>query len=207
MSEGGVIMKFLESKWFALSALAVAGGSLLVAVVALGTSGDLREDLVALQDDLEVLQGNLKTASEQASGALLAASTGLAVLADQPLTLTVNIAEEIPIQASFPFERELIVPIQTSIPIDETIETTVQVAGPFGLEIPVTIAVPIQLDVPIDLEVPISVSEVIEIDTSTFVELDVPIEFDLEESGIAALARAMSTSLADLASSVQAVGG
>lgn len=200
MSEGGKIMEFLGSKWVTIGAIMLAGVSLFVAIGASNASGQLRDDLLAMQTRID-------DASDQASGALLAASSGLAVLADQPLTLTVNIAEEIPIQASFPFERELIVPIQTSIPIDETIETTVQVAGPFGLDIPVTIAVPIQLDVPIDLEVPISVSEVIEIDTSTFVELDVPIEFDLEESGLAALVRAMSNSLAELAASVQAVGG
>ncbi|HDH03203.1 MAG TPA: hypothetical protein ENH15_03030, partial [Actinobacteria bacterium] len=106
-------MKFLESRWATLGAMVIAGVSLIVAVATLSASGDLRDDLEALRGDLDALQANITTASDQAAGALLAASTGLAVLADQPLTLTVNIAEEIPIQASFPFERELVVPIQT----------------------------------------------------------------------------------------------
>ena len=88
-------MKFLESRWATLGAMVIAGVSLIVAVATLSASGDLRDDLEALRGDLDALQANITTASDQAAGALLAASTGLAVLADQPLTLTVNIAEEI----------------------------------------------------------------------------------------------------------------
>lgn len=192
-------MKVLGSKWVTLGALLVAGASLWLAVTSLDASRRLRDEWRAFQTEVQ-------TTSDDASLALLAASGGLAVLADEPLTVTADISEDIPIRTSIPFERELQIPIQTSIPINETIETTIQVAGPFGWEIPVTVQVPVDLDVPIDLSVPITVSETIDVDTTTHVELSVPVRFDLDESGLGELARTMSGTLADLAGSVRAVG-
>ena len=100
-----------------------------------------------------------------------------------------SVNQDVPIVASVPFSRRLELPINVSIPISEVIETTITVDGPFGFDVPVNVTVPIELDLPVDLTVPIEIDEVIEVNTSTRLDLTVPVAVDLEETGLADLVR------------------
>ena len=177
-----------------------------VAVAALGVAlASFRETRI-LQDNLTAFQTEIFASGERAVGTLNATSSGLSVLVDQPLIFTARVDQEVPFSASVPFIRRLDVPIQTSIQINEVIETTIVVAGPFGWDVPVDVTVPIDLVIPVDITVPIEINEVIEVDTTTRLKLDVPVELDLEESGLAALVRQMSSNLTRLADSIPTPG-
>jgi hypothetical protein len=90
------------------------------------------------------------------------------------------------------------VPINTILPIDETIDTTIQVNGPFGIDIPLDITVPIALDLPIDLAVAIPINETVPIDTSIPVNLTVPIEVQVQGTELATLAASLRQGLISL---------
>lgn len=177
-----------------------------IAVVALGIALASFEASRELRDNWSAFQTEIYTSGELAAGTLNSTSSGLAVLVDQPITFTANVDERIPIVASVPFQRTIDVPIRTSIPITETIETTITVAGPFGWDVDVDVTVPIDMTVPIDINVPIEVDEVIEVDTSTQLQLSVPVELDLQESGLALLVEQMSNNLVRLANAIPTAG-
>ena len=185
--------------WLTLAVGASAVAALAVALAALNSSGQLREDLTAFQDEIF-------SSVEQAEGVLNSTSAGLALLVGQPLVFSAVIDEDVPIVASIPFRRRIDIPINITIPINEVIDTTITVSGPFGLNVPVDVSVPIKLTVPINLTVPIEIDEVIEVDTSTHLDLVVAVEIDLEEAGLAAFVRQMSINLTELAKSLPEAG-
>ena len=84
------------------------------------------------------------------------------------------------------------------LPIDETIDTTIRVKGPFGIDIPLDITVPIALDLPIDLAVAIPINETIPINTSIPVNLSVPIEVQVQGTELATLASSLRQGLLSL---------
>ena len=159
-----------------------------------------------VQDNWTSFQNEIFASGETAISTLNTTSAGLAALVDQPFVFIANVDQEVPIVASVPFNRTIEVPINTSIPINEVVETTITVAGPFGLDIDVDVTVPIDLTVPVNLSVSIEIDEMIEVDTSTRLQLAVPVELDLEESGLAVLVRQMSNNLARLADSIPTAG-
>ena len=185
--------------WFTVVLGFVAVLALAIAVVSFRSTQQLDEEWSAFRAEI--------TASgEQAAGALIATSSGLSLLADQPLVFNAKVDQEVPIVASIPFKREIIVPINTTIPINKVIETTITIAGPFGWDVPVDVTVPIDLEVPVNLSVPISIDEVIEVDTTTHLELTIPVELDLEETGLASLVRLISNNLSAIAESMPTAG-
>ena len=148
-----------------------------------------------MREDWTAFQADIFASGEVAAGTLNATSSGLSLLVDQPFVFVANVDQEVPIVASIPFRRTIEVPINASIPINEIIETTITVGGPFGWDVDVDVTVPLDLIVPVNLTVPIEIDEIIEVDTSTRLQLSVPVELDLEESGLAVLVRQMSNNL------------
>ena len=181
--------------WVTLGLATVAIVALGIAIAAFSSFRDMRDDWTAFQADIFA-------SGEVAAGTLNATSSGLLLLVDQPFVFVANVDQEVPIVASIPFRRTIEVPINASIPINEIIETTITVGGPFGWDVDVDVTVPLDLTVPVNLMVPIEIDEIIEVDTSTRLQLSVPVELDLEESGLAVLVRQMSNNLTILANSI-----
>ena len=181
--------------WVTLGLATVAIVALGIAIAAFSSSRDMRDDWTAFQAEIFA-------SGEVAAGTLNATSSGLSLLVDQPFVFVANVDQQVPIVASIPFRRTIEVPINASIPINEIIETTITVGGPFGWDVDVDVTVPLDLTVPVNLTVPIEIDEIIEVDTSTRLQLSVPVELDLEESGLAVLVRQMSNNLTILANSI-----
>jgi len=188
----------LESKWTTLTLGVIAAVALGIALVAVNAARDLRDEWVAFQDDLDVVTG-------ETADALRLASLQLAALSQSTLTFEADVDETIPVEASVPFNRELLIPVNTAIPINEEIVTTIEVDGPLGLTVPVDVRVPINLSVPVDLEIPFTVDETIEVSTTTRIQLAVPIEIDVAATDLALLASSFSDDLADLAATIEAM--
>jgi len=185
--------------WVTLGLATIAIVALGVALAAFQASRELRDNWTAFQTEIF-------TSGELAAGTLNSTSSGLSLLADQSLSFTANVDQVVPIVVSIPFKRTIEVPIITSILINEVIETTITVAGPFGWDVDVDVTVPLDLAVPVNITVPIEIDEVIEVDTSTRLQLSVPVELDLEETGLAGFIRQMSTNLTRLANAMPTAG-
>ena len=189
----------LESKWTAAVLGLVALVALVVAVIAVNAARDLRDEWLVFQADLDVVTG-------ETADALRLASLQLGALSESTFTFAVDVDETIPVNASVPFSRELLIPVNTAIPIDEEIATTIEVDGPLGLTVPVDVRVPINLNVPVDLEIPFTVDETIDVSTTTQIRLSVPIEIDVAQTDLAPLAASFSSDLAELAETIEGAG-
>ncbi len=182
-------------------AAVVAGLGLLVALSLIG-NGYLLWRSVQTDDRVEEVAGGAALIVSQASG-LFAALDELGPLAGQALdevtaeletfrtsTLEFEVAvdQEIPVRTSFPFQRTIDLPIRTTLPVSEEFETRIEVAGPFGVDIPLTVTVPIDIEVPVNLDLEIPIDETIDIDTTFSLRLDVPVSVAIEGTGLDRLA-------------------
>ena len=113
----------------------------------------LRGGVALFSSQATLLQGQLAELAPTVQAGLDEAVAGLIEFETSTILFDVPINEEIPISTEVVLERTLEVPINTILPIDETFDTTIQVNGPFGLDIPLDITVPIALDLPIDLKI------------------------------------------------------
>ncbi len=191
--------RVLNSKWTTLGLAFVALAALAVAVVAVNAARDLRDQWLAFQGDLDAV-------TAETADALRLAALQLDALAQGTFAFEVDVDEIIPLEASVPFQRELLIPVQTAIPIQQDIDTTIEVDGPLGLTVPVDVRVPINLTVPVDLEIPFTVDETIEVATTTRIQLTVPIEIDVSQTDLAPLVTSFSDDLAELAATIEAAG-
>lgn len=191
--------RVLNLKWVTLALAFIALTALAVAVAAVTAARDLRDQWLTFQRDFEVVTG-------ETADALRLASLQLDALAQGTFVFEVDLNETIPVEASVPFRRELLIPVQTAIRIQQEIETTIEVDGPLGLTVPVDVRVPIDLTVPVDLEIPFTVDETIDVATSTRIQLTVPIEIDVSQTDLAPLAASFSDDLAELAATIEGAG-
>ena len=112
---------------------------------------------------------------------------------------TVQINEQIPVQAVVPFQENLQVPIQATIPISEEINTTVAFEiSQLGLSIPVDITLPLVLDVPVDITVPINIDRQVPVSTTVPIQLEVPIVVKLSETDLGRYVELLKQELKDL---------
>lgn len=192
-------MQVLESKWTTVGVGVIAVVALVLAFIAIQAERDLRDNWLAFQADVDVLQ-------EDAADALRLASLELAAFSQGTLTFEAQVNETIPIDATVPFQRELIIPVQTSIPINQAIDTTIEVDGPLGLTVPVDVRVPIDLTVPIDLSIPFTIDETVDVSTTARVDIAIPIAIDVSQTDLAPLAERISEDLNELARSIEGGG-
>jgi hypothetical protein len=88
-----------------------------------------------------------------------------------------RVDQEIPIEASIPFDEVLTVPVDTVIPIDTTVTVPIDLGiTTYDLE------VPIQTLIPVDLEFSVPISHTVDVATTVPLDLDVPIEIPLAET-------------------------
>jgi EmrB/QacA subfamily drug resistance transporter len=215
-----------NSNFLTRNVAAIVGGLALVALLTLvvsllmlarvsGTRSDLeavQAELVDTRAEMEQLRGGVALFSTQATllqgqlaelaptvqAGLDEAVAGLIEFETSTILFDVPIDEEIAISTEVVLDRTLDVPINTILPIDETFDTTVQVNGPFGIDIPLDITVPIALDLPIDLNVAIPINETVPIETFVPVNLTVPIEVQVRGTELAALAASLRQGLLSL---------
>lgn len=208
------------------NAAAIVGGlvavtllTLAVSLVMLARVASTQSDLEAVQAELvdtraeiEQLRGGVALFSTQASqlqgqlaelaptvqAGLDEAVAGLIEFETSTIIFNVPINEVIPISTEVVLDRTIDVPINMVLPIDETIDTTIRVKGPFGIDIPLDITVPIALDLPIDLAVAIPINETVPINTSIPVNLSVPIEVQVQGTELATLASSLRQGLLSL---------
>ena len=158
----------------------------------------LRGGVALFSSQATLLQGQLAELAPTVQAGLDEAVAGLIEFETSTILFNVPINETIPISTEVVLARTLDVPINTILPIDETIDTTIQVNGPFGIDVPLDITVPIVLDLPIDLVVAIPINETVPIDTSIPVNLTVPIEVEVQGTELANLAASLRQGLLSL---------
>ena len=96
---------------------------------------------------------------------------------DDTFAYTLEVQQEIPIEASVPFDEVVIVPVNTVIPIDTTITVPIDLGiTTYDLE------VPIQAIIPVDLEFAVPISQTVDVSTTVLLNVDVPIEIPLDET-------------------------
>ncbi len=200
-------------------ALVVAALAALVAL-SLAFNGYLLARSLRTDDRVEEVAGGAALVVSQAAG-LFAAFDEIGPLADQALAdvtaeleafrtstleFEVSVDEEIPVRTSFPFTRTVDLPIRTTLPVSEEFETRIEVAGPFGVDIPLTVTVPIDIEVPVNLDLQIPIDETIEIDTTFPLQLDVPVAIDIEGSGLDRLAEQLQQGLEQVSAVLTGLG-
>jgi EmrB/QacA subfamily drug resistance transporter len=158
----------------------------------------LRGGVALFSSQATVLQAQLAELAPTVQAGLDEAVAGLTEFETSTILFDVPINEVIPISTEVVLDRTIDVPINMILPIDETIDTTIRVSGPFGIDIPLDITVPIALDLPIDLAVAIPVNETIPINTSIPVNLTVPIEVQVQGTELATLAASLRQGLLSL---------
>ncbi|MBA3533421.1 MAG: hypothetical protein H0T73_16000 [Ardenticatenales bacterium] len=127
------------------------------------------------------LQNQLAATSLTAGLALDNAANQLETVRTQEFTLTVPIDEEIPVNATIPFDETFNIPINLTVPINTNVKVPLQLGmlGTFNLDIP------IRTDVPIDITVPIHIKRNVPINTVVPIKLDVPITLTLKGTPMA----------------------
>ncbi len=202
------------------AALVVATLAALV-VLSLAFNGYLLWRSLRTDDRVEEVAGGAALVVSQAAG-LFEALDEIGPLADQALgdvtseleafrtsTLEFEVAvdQEIPVRTSFPFSRTIDLPIRTTLPVSEEFETRIEVAGPFGVDIPLTVTVPIDIEVPVNIDLEIPIDETIEIDTTFPLRLDVPVSVAIEGSGLDRLAEQLQQGLEQVSGVLAGLGG
>jgi len=119
------------------------------------------------------------------------ARTIITGIGDGTFSYTFEVRQEIPIEASIPFNEEVTVPIKTTIPIN----TTVIVPIDLGIT-SYDLKVPIRTVFPVDLEFTVLVSKTVDIVTTVPLEVDVPIEIPIADTPIVGYLEELDAALA-----------
>ena len=135
--------------------------------------------VLSLALNVAVVFGLLR-ARDIALVAVAKARTVLTEIGDDAFSYTVEVAQEIPIATTIPFNETVTVPINTTIPIS----TTVTVPINLGIT-SYNLAVPIRTLVPVDLEVTVPISRTIAISTTVPLDVAVPIEIPIADTPLA----------------------
>jgi hypothetical protein len=98
-------------------------------------------------------------------------------LADDTVSLTVEVDQEIPFSTEIPFNETVTVPINTVVPIS----TTVVVPVNLGLTT-YRLAVPIDTVLPVDMDVTVPFSETVDVTTAVPIDVDVPVEIAIADT-------------------------
>jgi MFS family permease len=175
---------------------------------------DTRKDLDRVEagaaifaSQVQGFQTKISELAPNVSAGLDEAITGLESFGNSAVEFNVPIDENVQFETDVVIDREIEVPIKTTLPINESFDTTIKVAGPFGIDIPLDVTVPVDIDVPIDLTVTIPIHETIPIDANVPVKLDVPISVDVSETQLAELSKALAAGLKSFKEVLAGLGG
>ena len=175
---------------------------------------DTRKDLDRVEagaaifaSQVQGFQTKLSELAPNVSAGLDEAITGLESFGSSAVEFNVPIDENVQFKTDVVIDREVEVPIKTTLPINESFDTTIKVAGPFGIDIPLDVTVPVDIDVPIDIRVTVPIHETIPIDANVPVKLDVPISIDVNKTQLAELAKALAAGLKSFQAVLAGLGG
>lgn len=152
-------------------------------------------------------QTKISELAPNVSAGLDEAITGLESFGNSTVEFNVPIDENVQFQTDVVIDRDIQVPIKTTLPINESFDTTIKVAGPFGIDIPLDVTVPVHIDVPIDLRVTVPIHETIPIDANVPVKVDVPISVDVSQTQLAELSKALAAGLRSFQEILAGLGG
>jgi EmrB/QacA subfamily drug resistance transporter len=152
-------------------------------------------------------QDKVSELAPNVSAGLDEAITGLESFGSSTVEFNVPIDEDVKFATSVVIDREIEVPIKTTLPIDESFDTTIKVAGPFGIDIPLDVTVPVNIDVPIDLTITVPIHETVPIDANVPVKLDIPINVDVSETQLAELSKALAAGLRSFQEILEGLAG
>ena len=135
------------------------------------------------------------------------AIAGLDSFSTSTIQFDVPIDQNVAFSTEVVIDRDVEVPIKTTLPINESFDTTIKVAGPFGIDIPLDVTVPVDIDVPIDLTVTIPINETVPIDANVPVKLNLPIQIDVSKTELAELTQSLAAGLRSLQEILVGLGG
>ena len=117
-----------------------------------------------------------QTAVEMLDSAIL----GLEGLVEEGLYYEYQFEQSFPIAAEVPIQEEMIFPFEGNFPINTTVKVPIDagVLGTFNLD------VPINTSVYVETEVPIEIDETFEVSTTIPVSMTIPIELDPDDPAI-----------------------
>lgn len=175
---------------------------------------DTRQDLDRVEagaaifaSQVQGFQNKISELAPNVSAGLDEAIAGLESFGKSAVEFNVPIDEDVQFETDVVIDREVKVPIKTTLPINESFDTTIKVAGPFGIDIPLDVTVPVDVDVPIDLTVTIPINETIPIDANVPVKLDLPISIDVSQTQLAELSKALAAGLRSFQEVLAGLGG
>ena len=135
----------------------------------------------------------LLRAQEIALTTVARAHTIVTGIGDDTFSYTFEVRQEIPIEASIPFNEQITVPIKTSIPINTTVVVPIDLGvTSYDLE------VPIRTIFPVDLEFTVPVSKTVDIVTTVPLNVDVPIEIPVADTPLVGYLEDLDAELAKL---------
>jgi hypothetical protein len=171
----------------------------LLVILSLALSGYTIWQLLIFREQALALQQRIQDLQQVALETVSHTITELETFDQATIQYTVQINDQIPVQAVVPFQENLRVPIQATIPISEELHTTVAFEiSQLGLSIPLDITFPLALDVPVDLTVPFDIDRQVPVSTTVPIRLEVPIVVNLGETDLARYVELLKQSLRDL---------
>jgi hypothetical protein len=113
---------------------------------------------------------------------------------DDTFSYTFKVQQEIPVNASVPFNDEITVPIRATIPISTVVIIPVNAGllGTFDVDVPVRTMIPVNLDVTFP------VSQTVDVATTVPLNVDVPIEVPLADTPLVDYMEKLDAGLARL---------
>ena len=123
----------------------------------------------------------LLAARQQAGEAFLSAAGMVGDLKASRFDYTVNVDEELPVEANVPIDFTAQVPISETVPISTTVNVPIQ----FPLIGTRIISVPISTRVPISLTVEVPIKQTIPIAATIPVQFEAPISIELADTPLA----------------------
>lgn len=118
----------------------------------------------------------------------LAAQVGQA----QNATLSADfpVSQQVPIRASIPINKTLVVPVKTTVDVNSTVQ--IPVAG-FNFDVPIV------ANIPIDTTVPIVFQETVDVSTTVALDINIPIRIPIAETSITEYLKTLEAQLKELA--------
>jgi len=151
-------------------------------------------------------QDKLSELAPNVSAGLDEAIEGLDTFATSTIEFNVPIDQNVEFSTDVVIDRTIEVPIKTTLPINDSFETTIEINGPFGIDIPLDVTVPVDIDVPIDLKLSIPVNETIPVDANVPVNLDIPIKVEVSDTELAELTKALAAGLRSFKEVLEGLG-
>lgn len=116
----------------------------------------------------------------------------VADIRDETISYTFEVHRRIPVSASVPISKSVVVPIRATIPVSTVVIIPVNagILGSFDLD------VPIRTMIPVNLNVTVPVSETVGISTTVPLDLAVPVEIPIAETPLVGYLESLDTALA-----------